>query len=279
MPIMSDAVIIALITSLIGGTLVAVINHFFARKKTDAESDKLRAETDKIRIEVQNLQREGDKIQNIAKQTEQQAQIIYYNDFSETFLALERSIQEQITELKNEGSDYPEIKLKLLAVAMTYSWRNFVTTKIPRILEQYTDVNIKLEILFANHAFLKSIPMIIENEDWAEESKKREKDIEDFVRYCKQFQGRIQITARTYNNLPHWHGWLVNDRHLFLGRVKWAFSNEGPILKVGQNEYRHFDRKAGKESQDRIKLFQQWYRYYFQYASKPSPNTNTSITT
>lgn len=255
-----------------------MINKTFDRKKTNAESDKLRAETEKIRIEVQNLQREGEKLQNITKQTEQQAQIIYYNDFSEAFLALERAIREQIIEIKAEGNDYPEIKLKLLAVAMTYSWNNFVTIKIPRILHDYPETSIKLEILFVNHQFLSSVPMIIENVNWTEESKKREKDIEDFTRYCKQFQGRVSVDAKTYKNLPHWHGWLVNDRHLFLGRAKWDFSTEGPILRVGQNEYRHFDRKAGKESQDRIKLFQQWFRYYFQYGSSPLTRIPTQPT-
>lgn len=45
----------ALISSLIGGVTVALINHLFTKKKTDAETRKLEAEADKIRAEAQKV--------------------------------------------------------------------------------------------------------------------------------------------------------------------------------------------------------------------------------
>ena len=48
-------IIIALITSVIGGSLVAIVNHILTRRKTEAEIDKLKAETKKILAEAEKL--------------------------------------------------------------------------------------------------------------------------------------------------------------------------------------------------------------------------------
>lgn len=51
----SVPIITALISGILGGIIVAVVNHLLARNKTAAEIDKLRAETDKIRAETTKL--------------------------------------------------------------------------------------------------------------------------------------------------------------------------------------------------------------------------------
>ncbi len=55
---MQTEIIATLISSIIGGLLVAVANHLFTRKKTDAEIEKLRAETRKITAETDKLRGE-----------------------------------------------------------------------------------------------------------------------------------------------------------------------------------------------------------------------------
>ena len=52
---MSDQIAVALISAIVGGLLVATVNHLFTRKKTEAETDKLRAEAEKLREETRQL--------------------------------------------------------------------------------------------------------------------------------------------------------------------------------------------------------------------------------
>jgi hypothetical protein len=48
-------VVTALISGVLGGVIVAVVNHFLTRNKQNAEIEKLRAETEKIRAETSKL--------------------------------------------------------------------------------------------------------------------------------------------------------------------------------------------------------------------------------
>ncbi|MDZ7969752.1 MAG: hypothetical protein RM368_33215 [Nostoc sp. DedSLP03] len=81
------------------------------------------------------------------------------------------------------------------------------------------------------------------------------------------WRDRFSISARVYKNIPHWHGFLVNGEHLFLGRTDWDFSTNKPKLSVGQNKYRYFNQSAVAGS-ERIDLFSDWHKYYFEFASK-----------
>jgi len=45
----------ALVSSIIGGLLVAIVNYVFARRKTEAETEKLKAEAEKTRAETAKL--------------------------------------------------------------------------------------------------------------------------------------------------------------------------------------------------------------------------------
>lgn len=51
---MQSEIAVALITSVIGGLLVAIVNHILTRRKYNAEIDKLKAETEKIRSETRH---------------------------------------------------------------------------------------------------------------------------------------------------------------------------------------------------------------------------------
>jgi hypothetical protein len=52
---MDTQIVTALITSIIGGSLVAIVNHILTRKKTEAEIEKLKAETKKILAEAEKI--------------------------------------------------------------------------------------------------------------------------------------------------------------------------------------------------------------------------------
>lgn len=59
---MTPETISSLISAVIGGVLVALINALFLRKRTQAETEKLRAETEKIRAETAKLSSDIQKL-------------------------------------------------------------------------------------------------------------------------------------------------------------------------------------------------------------------------
>ncbi|MBI3150943.1 MAG: hypothetical protein HYZ21_02315 [Chloroflexi bacterium] len=59
--------LIAFLSSAFGGLVVAVINHLFTRKKTEAETKKLEAEIDKLKAETQKTLAETKRISSDTK--------------------------------------------------------------------------------------------------------------------------------------------------------------------------------------------------------------------
>ena len=55
-------ILVPVASGLLGGLLVAIVNHLFTRRKTDAETKKLEAEADKSRAETQKLLVEMERI-------------------------------------------------------------------------------------------------------------------------------------------------------------------------------------------------------------------------
>lgn len=59
---MPTEIIASLISSIVGGLLVAILNHLVARRKTTAEIEHLKAEADKSRAETEKLRTETSKL-------------------------------------------------------------------------------------------------------------------------------------------------------------------------------------------------------------------------
>ncbi len=55
---MATEIITALISSVVGGLLVAIVNHLLTRRRTEAEVEKLKAEAEKIRAETEKVRSE-----------------------------------------------------------------------------------------------------------------------------------------------------------------------------------------------------------------------------
>ena len=73
---MPTDILVSLISSIIGGVLVAVINLIFAKNRTNAETKKFLAETDKIKAETEKIRYEIEKLySNFASSA--QEKIIY----------------------------------------------------------------------------------------------------------------------------------------------------------------------------------------------------------
>lgn len=182
-----------------------------------------------------------------------------YDDYSDAFRNLENTIERCLSSGKN--SFEPKIELKLMAVAMTFSW-NFITSRIPKILAQYPQAHMKLEVLWVDPDHLECLNLASSETNWVETSRQRKNEVNAFKDMCEvNFRGRISFSGKLYQNIPHWHGWLVNNEYLFLGRTNWQFRGGKPKLLVGQNKYRYFD-VTGVEGDERIQMFKHWHKYY-----------------
>lgn len=273
--------IATLIASIMSGSLVAILSYFFTRQKLKAESqnlqaqtNKVQAEAEKIRIESENLRRESARnIKTAIEISETTKDLLSqgkeYQYFKEASTQMENSIQEYIDDCVRRKVP-PVVRLKLISVAMTYSWESFICSYIPHILEK-TKAKLELDILFVDWEYLKNdINPRITDIDWVSKSKIRLDEVKNFSKKHEKYNERFSFRAKIYRNVPHWHGWLVNGDHLFLGRTDWVFdgSDMRPELRVGQNEYRHFD-KSSADGTRRINLFELWQRYYFDFSSTP----------
>jgi hypothetical protein len=165
-----------------------------------------------------------------------------------------------------DQGEFLRADLKLLAVGMTFSWE-FITQRIPQLLRKYPSAEVNLEILVVNPKFLKKLPISKDNIPWKKRCQLHLREIQRLQADPIRHQNRLRIQIKKYNNLPCWHGILMNNRHLFLGRVNWKFERDLPELTVGQNPYRHYG-SGNPKANDRIQLFLNWFRYYNDYASK-----------
>ncbi len=184
---------------------------------------------------------------------------------------------------KRSGAGKIELELLLIAVAMKYSW-DFIEDELPKILEkdEYSFASFKLKIAFVDSDHLSQLDISKEGTDWADIASKRETAIPEYKKgMSRDFGNRFACEFRTYENIPHWHGWLIREttakrgadtsEYLFLGRTKWEHYHKNgrrrkqPKLTVGQNEYRYFTNETTPGA-SRINLFVQWHTYYFERA-------------
>ncbi|MDZ8258445.1 hypothetical protein [Nostoc sp. ChiQUE01b] len=194
-----------------------------------------------------------------------------FTDYIEALQDTEKRIRECFNDDKLNCTNHVDIKI--LAVSMTFSW-NFVAGKVTKILKDYVNAHINIEILLVDSDYLESLQLESYDINWAAESRQRVTQIKNFINGLPDnWRDRFSISARVYRNIPHWHGFLVNGEHLFLGRTDWDFSTNKPKLSVGQNKYRYFNRTAVAGS-ERIDLFSDWHKYYFEFASKSIHDIN-----
>ena len=167
-----------------------------------------------------------------------------------------------------------ELDIKITAVGMAFSWLGFLK-KIPTWLENNPGCRIHVCILLVDPNHLEELPIAISPINWVEQSTSRISDIEKMTdELLPPEKERFCCTIKFYRQLPQYHGILINDDQLFLGRTDWKFDNcpEGkPELTVGQNRYRYFNRTT-TQGQDRgferIDLFLNWHKFFSNYYSK-----------
>lgn len=168
--------------------------------------------------------------------------------------AMSQHLQETLTRLNREDG----ISLKFIVVAMSHSWTMIYDNMDTLLKECPSGKKISIEIAMVDGSYLEEKRL----DHWAQESKLKSSQIESFSkRYSREI---LEINVYHYKNLPHWHGILINDDILFLGRTDWKFNEDKdtPEFQVGEIEYRLFKRDDSVGGGERIAKFINWFKYY-----------------
>jgi len=180
-----------------------------------------------------------------------------------------------------------ELNIRVLAVSASYSWR-FVAEVLPDLITGMMDsapgatagpddpggaapgqglsTLCSASVLLVEPAHLKAANAGCngKGEEWWKISRNRERDLRQLIQrsWPTELVERYSLRLGYYKNIPHWHGVLVSDNWLLLGRTSWVPSRDnGYALRVGENRYRLFTDRA-EQGRDRIKLFESWFAYY-----------------
>ena len=164
-----------------------------------------------------------------------------------------------------------KVSIKAMAVSLHYTW-DFFETWISEVLANtppYKKLNIELEMVAPSH--LENLGL----KDWARKGRNVEQAILSFLEEEKKeggliTSGRLELSVYQYQNIPHWHGMLINNHYLFLGRTRWTVNPERSIctLSVGEELYRLFALNDNYGGADRIAMFNSWFDYY-KYIGNP----------
>jgi hypothetical protein len=173
------------------------------------------------------------------------------------FIGAETPIKEIIHSHLDANED---VSINILAITAQYSWK-FIEDNIESFLERGN----QRQKITVNLAITK--PEILEL--WLQK-----KLMADAVRTLEGIgifnsdheehfsQGRLKLNVYSYDNIPHWHGVLINENVLFLGRTRWRIRGENTELTVGQNIYRKFSKNDRFRGTDRINTFTNWLERY-----------------
>lgn len=67
----------------------------------------------------------------------------------------------------------------------------------------------------------------------------------------------VKLTVHLYRHMPNWHGFMVDNRYLYLSECSW----KGERLLGGENEYELVDRQENDASKKKIYKFLGWFNY------------------
>lgn len=180
------------------------------------------------------------------------------------FPAMEEDMASVMNELVAKGGP---ITVKVIGVSTKFS-RPFLQRIIVDLLEsnQPRALDIEISIVLTEPVRLKDWQL----EDWGRSSEHSIDEIRDFLRKHKKKMGEsgIRLCLAQYDNLPHWHGVMFNERILFMGRTEWYRDGDDANwqLRVGEVEYRKFENDDSYGGKKRIDRFARWHQRYLERA-------------
>lgn len=218
------------------------------------------------RTKIDELNRKGEEVAEYLIDTGEKVKYLLhqgkpYRDYKMAFKDALNFIENSMQQRYDVKTDEP-VDVKLISVAMKISWNELIMF-IPTLMNRYDGVHVRIEALFVDPKYLKNL-LNQNGQNWAKESSSRFKQFSSFASKYGDFDGRLNFSIRTYKNLPHWHGILIENQRLFLGRANWSFNKGKPMLNAEVNKYRYFSsiNDGANEGKERILLFKNWHRYY-----------------
>jgi hypothetical protein len=145
---------------------------------------------------------------------------------------MEEDMASVMNELVAKGGT---ITVKVIGVSTKFS-RPFLQRMIVDLLEsnQPRTLDIEISIALTEPSRLRDWEL----EDWARSSEFSIEEIRDFLlKHKKKMEETgIRLCIAQYDNLPHWHGVMFNDRILFMGRTEWYRDGDDARwqLRVGE---------------------------------------------
>lgn len=174
-----------------------------------------------------------------------------YEDFGEASVELDKTIKERLNANRN-------VHIRVLGVSAQFSWKHLVEEKLVKFLEMGNHKqNIKFEFVIVDPTALNKLKQTKLMAD----TQRTIKGI-DIMREKYKSNQRLSIEVYKYDNIPHWHGVLVDTDTFFMGRCRWSIDGENYELEVGTNEYRLFKINDRFRGTDRVNLFINWFEAY-----------------
>jgi len=247
---------------------------------SEKKTQRMQAEQ-KILISEQ-LSRQGRQINNAINARDSAS--VQYGDYmanTEAYTKAVLLVENQID--ANNGKSADVFNIKFTVVGMKFSWI-FVIEPLFTLLEQSNkDLRFCFQILLVSPDFIQSLPITDENkDDWADQSRGK---INAFVRKINyleklEYGDRLSVSIKQYFSIPQYHGFIINDDHLYISRTDWIFVNNKPHkLTVGENRYRYFNRTPFDELEEsspnkeikneRVDLFLHWHNFYWETSGVP----------
>jgi hypothetical protein len=156
-----------------------------------------------------------------------------------------------------------KVTVKVIGVSSKFS-RPFLLRVIDDLIEaeQKKVLDIEIGIVVTEPAKLGEWGL----DDWERSSRISIEEICTFQRkhLNKMIESKIDLELFEYDNIPHWHGVMFNDKILFMGRTEWYKGGDDLQwqLRVGEVEYRRFERGDSYGGAGRIDRFMLWYQRY-----------------
>lgn len=163
--------------------------------------------------------------------------------------------------IKDRLSHNKDVRVRIIAVSAQFTWKQLIEDTVPELLKVgHKKPKLSIELLIVK-------PDILHN--WGQQGLKidAESTLKRIPLFEKKYkseidEGRLQLSVLQYDNIPHWHGILIDDDLFFMGRCKWERKDSKLHLQVGQKEYRLFKKDDNFKGDVRIDLFEQWFAAY-----------------
>lgn len=183
----------------------------------------------------------------------------------DTFPVMEKIVKDTLKDVIAKGG---KIEVQVISISAQFCSTFFQRVITELFSEQPNNLDLNIGIVVTQPEHLNKWELY-ERENHSRHSIKT---LDTFlVKHEKQMRETgITLSLYKYDNIPHWHGVMINKNILFLGRTEWYKDGDDEVweLKVGEVEYRRFENEDTYGGRSRINRFDLWFHRYLDRARK-----------